>query len=240
MNKLTRVPALVVAGVAAFSIAASPLALAEPADLTDAEIASLTFNREEERLARDLYQALSDHYDGARPFSRIVNAEQRRFDEVGVVLENYGIEDPSADAAPGVYADADLQAAYDTWYAKGIVSIEDAYQVGIELETQDIAELTESIASASAADVISTYERLKFGSERHLAAFDRATKGQVGTGQGPANGQGGQRGQGGAMGGPQDGTGMGNRGQNGGVGGARSGPQDGTGPRAGTGDCPNA
>ena len=201
MTRGIRVPTMVVAAVVSIGIAAAPMALAATTDLTDAEVSALQYNREEERLARDLYQALADHYDGARPFSRIVRAEQQHFNAVGTLLERYGVADPSIDATPGSYADPDLQAAYDNWYAQGLVSIADAYQVGIELETQDIAELREAAESATAADVISTFERLEAGSSTHLAAFERAAHGQTGgggqwgQGQGTASDQSDQRGQ---------------------------------------------
>lgn len=182
MTRGIRVPTMVVAAVVSIGIAAAPMALAAPADLTEAEVSALQFNREEERLARDLYQALSDQYDGARPFSRIVRAEQQHFNAIGTLLERYGVADPSIDATPGSYADPDLQAAYNSWYAKGLVSIADAYQVGIELEAQDVIELGQAIESATAADVISTFERLQAGSSNHLAAFERAASGQTGGG----------------------------------------------------------
>ena len=46
---------------------------------------NLAFSREEERLARDLYQLFADTYDQARPFSNIVKSEQRHFDAVGTL-----------------------------------------------------------------------------------------------------------------------------------------------------------
>ena len=66
---------------------------------------NLAFSREEERLARDLYQLFADTYDQARPFSNIVKSEQRHFDAVGTLLKTYGLDDPSEGRAPGSYAE---------------------------------------------------------------------------------------------------------------------------------------
>lgn len=192
MKHSTRISAYLVAGIASVSLLAAPMALAAPGELDDAEATALAFNREEERLARDLYQVFADQYDGARPFSRIVAAEQQHMDQVGVLLTNYGLPDPSAGSVPGVYADAELQAAYDKWYAQGMVSIEAAYQVGIELETMDIAELEASIAATDEADIQAVYDRLKAGSENHLAAYQRAADGTYAAGQGTRTPRGGQ------------------------------------------------
>ena len=56
--------------------------------------AALQYNREEERLARDVYAALADRYDGAAPFSMITRSEQTHYDAIGVLLDRYGIERP--------------------------------------------------------------------------------------------------------------------------------------------------
>ena len=256
MKHTTRKASWLVAGIAALSLGVVPMAFAEPGTLSDAEATEIAFMREEERLARDLYQAFSDQYDGARPFSRIVNAEQQHHDTMGTLLTRYGLDDPSADLPAGTYANADLQELYTTWLAEGSVSIEAAYQVGVDLETRDIADLDGAIAAATADDVKAAFERLQNGSESHLAAFQRAVDGQLGTGVGAGQGPRGnaQAGQGGGQGqygdgtcdgtcdgtGPQDGTGAQN-GPGAGQGmqgqGAGSGvrAQDGTGARRGGG-----
>ena len=245
MKTSTRISALAVAGIAAFSLTALPMAFADDGELSDAEIAGLIFSREEERLARDLYQAFSDQYDGARPFSKIVASEQRHFDAVGRLLTQYGIDDPAAGATAGSFSDATLQGLYDQWYAQGMQSLQDAYQVGVDLETRDIADLEHELATTETTAVRTVLENPKGGSENHLAAYERAATGQQGGGQQAANGQGGYGP--GAMGrqggntqqrqqncdGTCDGTGQ-NAQQ-----GARQGPADGTGAH-GTGECPNA
>ena len=73
MKQTKRMVGWLVAGTAALSLGLVPLAAADPGTLSENESAELSFMREEERLARDLYQAFADKYDGARPFSMIVS-----------------------------------------------------------------------------------------------------------------------------------------------------------------------
>ena len=76
--------------------------------------ADLAFSRDEERMARDLYAVIAAQYDSAIPFSTITTSEQRHYDSIGVLLTRYGIADPAAGKAAGVYANADIQKLYDT------------------------------------------------------------------------------------------------------------------------------
>ena len=243
MKKIKRMAGWLVAGTAALSLGLVPLAAADPGTLSEAESAELSFMREEERLARDLYQAFSDQYDGARPFSMIVKAEQKHHDTMGSLLTQYGVTDSSAGLPAGDYAFDALDELYNTWYAQGSASIEAAYQVGVDLETRDIADLKEALAAATQDDVKAALERLLSGSENHLAAFERAVDGQVSGAQ--AGQRAGRGGRGAAAGGqqaqgPMDGTGTQQAGRAGRSANAQAqqGPMDGTGPLAGTADCP--
>ncbi|MPM76674.1 hypothetical protein SDC9_123673 [bioreactor metagenome] len=183
MKQTKRMVGWLVAGTAALSLGLVPLAAADPGTLSENESAELSFMREEERLARDLYQAFADKYDGARPFSMIVKAEQKHHDAVGTLMTRYDVADSSAGLPAGDYAFDALDELYQTWYAQGSASIEAAYQVGVDLETRDIADLKEAIAAATQDDVKATLERLLSGSENHLAAFEKAVDGQVGAGK---------------------------------------------------------
>ena len=73
-------------------------------------IKNLTFMRQEEQLARDVYTALASKYSQAAPFVNIATSEQRHFDTLGLLLARYGIADPAAGHGAGSYADAELQA----------------------------------------------------------------------------------------------------------------------------------
>ena len=158
---------------------------------------ALAFTREEERMARDLYAAIADRYDGARPFSMVTNSEQRHFEAVGTLLTRYGVDDPAQGAEPGVYANATLQALYDGWWEDAQESLDAAYRVGIELEERDIADLEGMIAADHPADVDTVLGHLLQGSRNHLAAYQRAADGELGTGG--AYGPGGPGGPGAGM-----------------------------------------
>lgn len=189
----------------------------------------LRFTREEERMARDLYAALAKAHDGAAPMSRITLSEQQHFDAVGTLLERYDVDDPSAGLKAGTYAFPALQDLYDQWYAEGRASLDAAYDVGVELEERDIADLEQLVADTTQDDARLVFSHLLRASEQHLAAFEAAADGtaygpgqmgpgQMGPGQGGPGrmGQGhgpqwadGDRGWGGAGGGPRGGAGAG-------------------------------
>lgn len=167
----------------------------------DVVASHLVFNREEERMARDLYQLFSDTY-GVRVFANIATSEQQHFDAVGALLTTYGVADPSAGLAPGTYADPTIQALYDELSAQGLTSVAEAYQVGIAVEQRDIADLEETLGAVDQTDVQLVLTRLMNASENHLAAFEKAASGQnaAGTGQGHKNRHGHRHARGGGQG----------------------------------------
>jgi hypothetical protein len=156
--------------------------------LTDEEVAGLVFTREEERVAHDLYTVFAQEYDDVAVFARIAASETRHADAIETLLDGYGIDDPSAGLPAGTYADDDLQALYDRWETQGLTSVQDAYEVGVELETADVADLQGFIDTTEVADLDRVYSRLLSGSEHHLAAFTAAAAGELPVGAGPGTG----------------------------------------------------
>lgn len=204
----------------------------------------LAFNREEERMARDLYQLFAQTYPDARTFEMIARSEQRHYDAIGRLITAHGVADPSVGKDAGSYADAALQALYDGWKAQGLTSLDAAYRAAVELERRDIADLDAAIAAVTQQDVTTVLSRLRAASTRHEAAFTAAAAGQdTGTGPGAGMRAGMGRGNGERMGtGPGQGTGPGlGSGPRSGEG---QGMGDGPGRRAGAGDaagdCPVA
>lgn len=152
--------------------------------LSEGERADLVLMREEERLARDLYQRFHRAWE-VPIFGNIAASEQRHFDAIGRLLERYGVPDPSAGQPPGVYADTELQHAYHAWLARGLSSIEGAYAAGVELEIGDIADLSAAVQGSDEAALHRVYENLRAASENHLEAFEAAVSGRpVGGGRG--------------------------------------------------------
>lgn len=162
--------------------------------------------RQEEQLARDVYTALAAKHDQAAPLVNIARSEQRHFDTIGLLLQRYGIADPAAGRAAGSYADPELQSLYTSLVASGGESLAKAYEVGVTIETKDIADLKKAIAETTAADAKAAFANLLNGSENHLASFTAARAGTV---VGARNGQGLQNGRRGAGSGRAAGTGRG-------------------------------
>ena len=185
--------------------------------LSAAVAADLAFSRDEERMARDLYAVIAAQYGDAAPFSMITNSEQRHFDAIGTLLVRYGLADPAAGKAAGVYADPDIQKLYDSLLAQSKSSLTEAYKVGIAVEKRDIADVTDAMKTATQTDIDRVYSNLLNGSDMHLRAFTDASNGIVITHTGTqqtngaartTNGAGNGMGMGGGYG-PRGGNGMG-------------------------------
>jgi hypothetical protein len=167
-----------------------------PSDLTADEIAGLLYMREEEKLARDVYNQMFTLW-GQQTFQNIASSEQIHMDQVQLLLDRYGLADPALD--PGKFADPALQALYDQLIAQGSISLEEALKVGVLIEQTDIADLQARLAQTDNADIQLVYNNLLNGSYNHLSAFtgggQQGGKGRgQGFGGGAGNGQGGQAG----------------------------------------------
>lgn len=176
-------------------------------ELSDAERATLLLMVDEERMARDLYASLADTYPDAVQFERIAASEQRHYDATLRLVEAYALQRP-ADGPAGTYDNAEVKERYDGWSKQAQASVEAAYQVGVDLETADIADLKAAIEESDNTDLDRVYGNLLAASERHVEAFRAGLDGQVlggqqrmhptgqqGTGAGPMNGEG-RQGQG--------------------------------------------
>ena len=153
--------------------------------LTPGETADLQYMREEEKLARDVYQALAAKWPTATVFQRIARSEQRHMDAVKVVLDRFGIADPAAGNGPGEFTDPELQKRYAQLVADGSRSVADALAVGVMIERTDIADLQEALAATDVADLERLYGNLLRGSQNHLQAFTSHTDGTVPSQAGP-------------------------------------------------------
>lgn len=139
--------------------------------LTADEQESLTFMREEEKLARDVYLYLYDEWQLAA-FSNIAVSEQRHMDAINNLLVQYGIPDPVATNAQGEFTNPELQDLYDELIEQGSQSLEEALQVGVLIEKTDITDLQESLAETTHRDITNVYSNLLNGSNNHLRAFN--------------------------------------------------------------------
>jgi hypothetical protein len=138
--------------------------------LTFEELKALQFMREEEKLARDVYHALFDKWNLV-VFQNIMASEQVHFTAIGTLLTRYGVADPAL-AGAGVYTDPALNTLYNQLLAKGLLSAQDALQVGILIEKQDISDLENALKDTTKFDIKRVLNSLMNGSYNHLDAFE--------------------------------------------------------------------
>lgn len=140
------------------------------ASLSQAEAESVLFMREEEKLARDVYQWFFNLYSD-KIFQSIALSEERHTSQVKVLIETYGLPDPAATDAPGVFQNQALQALYDKLIAMGSASLKQALYVGGLIEETDIRDIQSALADIDNRDIISVYGNLLDGSKNHLRSF---------------------------------------------------------------------
>lgn len=138
--------------------------------LSTAQRQTLAAMAEEEKLAHDVYAALATRSSDVR-FGRIATSEQRHLDAVRVLLDRYGLTDPTAGRAAGSFSSPAVQSLYGSLVAKGRVSDAAALEVGRTIEQTDIADLQRASTGLDAADVSTVYQRLLSASRHHLTAF---------------------------------------------------------------------
>ena len=147
--------------------------------LSDAEINSLVFMREEEKLARDVYLSLYDLW-GLHIFQNIANSEQTHTEAVANLLVKFNIPDPADTSPAGVFVNADLQSLYDELTEMGAQSLGNALKVGAAIEEIDILDLQEYMEIIEERAIRQVYENLLKGSENHLRAFTSTLEKQIG------------------------------------------------------------
>ncbi|OQK17829.1 hypothetical protein AU255_08190 [Methyloprofundus sedimenti] len=139
--------------------------------LAQPEIDVLKFMREEEKLARDVYQVFFEN-TSATVFNNISQSEQKHMDQVKLFLDAYEIEDP-AKTNEGEFTDLSLQALYDQLLEQGAESDLAAYNVGALIEEVDIKDLDAAIEDTDIPELINMYTQLRDASYNHLRAFTR-------------------------------------------------------------------
>ena len=142
-------------------------------ELTDSLETFLTYMREEEKLARDVYIYSFEKWDYF-VFDRISRSEQRHMDAVKILLDRYGIEDPVGDNENGVFVNPDLQSLYNTLIEASSDSLTGALLVGAEIEEIDILDILNTLPSYTEEDVQLVMNHLLKGSYMHLGAYVRA------------------------------------------------------------------
>jgi len=158
---------------------------------------AIAYMGNEERLAYDVYMNLYEYLstnDGMQVkqlYNIATKSEKTHVSIVQSIVQKYnliaddlsnvasGVADSAVsfeDMPRGVYDIPAIQALYDVLYDKGIVSAQDALEVGCMVEVTDINDLDSYLTLAvdsGALDVQSAFEVLRSGSYQHYWAFDK-------------------------------------------------------------------
>lgn len=142
---------------------------AAAAALSPDEASMLTFMREEEKLARDVYLTMFDRW-GAKIFSNIATSEQQHMDTMKKMLTRYGLPDPAMTGI-GFFSNSDLQDAYNALVASGAQSYVQGLFAGASIEEIDMVDIQHAISVTTHLDLITAYQNLLEGSKNHLRAY---------------------------------------------------------------------
>jgi hypothetical protein len=138
--------------------------------LNSIELTSLSFMREEEKLARDVYITLYNKW-GVNIFTNISSSEQSHMDVILILLNKYNLTDPVSSNAVGVFTNITLQNLYNQLVAQGNASVLEAYKVGATIEDLDIFDLKTALISIDNLDIRLVYDMLTKGSRNHMRSF---------------------------------------------------------------------
>jgi len=164
--KTTKITRTIVAAILMSSLVPAALAL------TATEASNILFIKQEEKLARDVYQVLYAKW-GHVTFGNIAVSEQRHMDAVDGLIARYRLTDTTA-AEAGEFTYPKLQALYEELITLGNQSLTDALAVGVLIEETDIADLQEALKATRERPIRKVFSNLMDGSYNHLAAFTRA------------------------------------------------------------------
>jgi len=138
--------------------------------ISQTEIDSIIWMREEEKLAKDVYTTLGKVW-GLNIFTNISTAEQSHTDSVKTLIDRYGLIDPITDETIGVFQNETFSKLYQELVKQGSISLVEALKVGALIEELDIKDLQERTTTTSDIDLV--FQNLERGSRNHLRAFTR-------------------------------------------------------------------
>ena len=140
--------------------------------LTDAEIASLNYMVEEEKLALDVYTYWYEMY-GLKIFDRISQSEVKHVSAVSKLFVKYSLDNPIDGNPAGYFENEDLQLLYNDLIEMGMQSKFYALNTGVIIENTDIIDIQTYLDEVvESKDLEQVYLNLLSGSYKHLAAFN--------------------------------------------------------------------
>ena len=152
------------------------------ATISPTEKQGILLIREEGKAARDLYLSLYIQHN-LSIFPSIADSEQRHMDSVKVLIDKFGLQDPVQETR-GAFTNQSLKILYDNLLLSGKMSPEYALKAGANFEELSILDLQKEIALTNNQDVISVYDGLLAGSQKHLRSYINALK-DLGIGYSP-------------------------------------------------------
>ncbi|MCB9869887.1 MAG: DUF2202 domain-containing protein [Planctomycetes bacterium] len=138
--------------------------------ISTAERDQLLTLRQEEKLARDVYQVLYAVWR-LPAFDNIAQSEQSHMNLVKWALDRYAIPDPLTSDAWGVYRDAQFATLFVELVRFGLNSPVHALAVGAFIEDLDIADLDTALRVSDNRDLDTVWQNLQRGSRNHLRSF---------------------------------------------------------------------
>lgn len=139
--------------------------------LSENEKSGLLFMREEEKLARDVYQTLYKSFS-IPVFNNISKSEQRHTDAIKNLIIRYELNDPMKEDKTGIFINSELQDLYNELIKNGSVNRVEALKAGALIEETDILDLQKELKDhVDNKDITMVYNNLLRGSYHHLKAF---------------------------------------------------------------------
>jgi len=168
-------------------------ALSAPkSDLTQDLQDSITYMYSEEKLAREVYLNVYEKQPQKQLQNIATKSEIKHEDAVNRLAMKYDLNTTIYPDTPTPYDGASLesfgsgkfpvveiQELYNLLYDKGVVSAQDALEMGCMVEVTDIDDLNNYLDEAKASnanDVVTVFDYLRKGSYNHYWAFDKGLK----------------------------------------------------------------
>ncbi|MBN1322563.1 MAG: DUF2202 domain-containing protein [Methanotrichaceae archaeon] len=141
----------------------------EASPLTAQEVEGVTYIREEEKMARDLYREFGSIHN-LSIMNATANSEQNHMDAVKVLIDRNGIADPVVEAR-GAFTASSFQEIYENYSATGQASPEEALRIACSIEEMSITDLSSRLNETDSEEIRVTYVGLLEGSKKHLRSF---------------------------------------------------------------------
>ncbi len=139
--------------------------------LTQTDVTQLLYMIEEEKMARDVYDALYEQ-TGLSIFDKISDSEQTHYSTLLKTASKLGVDTVSLSTQAGVFTDVTVQSLYDQLILQGSQSTSNAIEVGILIEETDISDLQIAIDETNVSSLDQVYSNLLNASLNHLWAFE--------------------------------------------------------------------